>query len=73
MSGPTNEGSQLARAKTNGTTTTTVSLAIRVPVDLAVEFERVAVGEERTVSGEIRRLMRLRVAEMTPNGEVATA
>lgn len=73
MSGPTNEGSQLARTKTNGTTTTTVSLAIRVPVDLAVEFERVAVGEERTVSGEIRRLMRLRVAEMTPNGEVATA
>jgi len=73
VSGPTNEGSQLARTKTNGTTTTTVSLAIRVPVDLAVEFERVAVGEERTVSGEIRRLMRLRVAEMTPNGEVATA
>jgi hypothetical protein len=41
----------------------TVSVAIRVPVELAKAFERVAVQEERTVSAEIRRLMRLRVAE----------
>jgi hypothetical protein len=43
--------------------TETVSVAVRVPVDLAREFERVAMSEERTVSAEVRRLMRLRVAE----------
>jgi hypothetical protein len=41
----------------------TVSVAVRVPTDLARAFERVAVSEERTVSAEIRRLMRLRVDE----------
>ncbi len=41
----------------------TVNVAVRVPADLARQFERVAVEEERTVSAEIRRLMRLRVAE----------
>lgn len=41
----------------------TVNVAVRVPADLAEAFERVAVSEERTVSAEIRRLMRLRVAE----------
>jgi hypothetical protein len=41
----------------------TVSVAVRVPADLARAFERVAVSEERTVSAEVRRLMRLRVEE----------
>jgi hypothetical protein len=41
----------------------TVSVAVRVPADLAKAFERVAVSEERTVSAEVRRLMRMRVAE----------
>lgn len=40
-----------------------VNVAVRVPADLARAFERVAASEERTVSAEIRRLMRLRVAE----------
>ncbi len=44
--------------------TMTVNLAIRVPADLAEAFVQVAVSEERTVSAEIRRLMRLRVAEV---------
>jgi hypothetical protein len=60
-------------AGTNGEAKATVSLAVRVPADLAREFERVAVEEERTVSAEIRRLMRLRVAEVFPDREVATA
>lgn len=51
----------------------TVNVALRVPADLAREFERVAVSEERTVSAEIRRLMRLRVAEMIPSEREATA
>lgn len=41
----------------------TVNVAVRVPVTLAKAFERVASDEERTVSAEIRRLMRLRVTE----------
>lgn len=41
----------------------TVSVAVRVPADLARAFERVAHSEERTVSAEVRRLMRLRVTE----------
>lgn len=41
----------------------TVNVAVRVPVDLAHAFAQVAVQEERTVSQELRRLMRLRVAE----------
>ena len=52
---------------------TTVNVAVRVPADLAQAFERVAVSEERTVSAEIRRLMRLRVAEVLPKQEVAPA
>jgi hypothetical protein len=42
----------------------TVSVAVRVPADLARAFERIAASEERTVSAEVRRLMRLRVDEM---------
>lgn len=41
----------------------TINVAVRVPVELAAAFGRVAAQEERTVSAEIRRLMRLRVAE----------
>ncbi len=41
----------------------TVNVAVRVPQDLVAAFEQVARDEERTVSAEIRRLMRLRVAE----------
>jgi len=41
----------------------TVNVAVRVPQDLVAAFEHVARDEERTVSAEIRRLMRLRVAE----------
>jgi hypothetical protein len=63
----------LARAEARGQRAATVNVAVRVPADLAREFERVAVEEERTVSAEIRRLMRLRVAEVFPNGEVAAA
>jgi hypothetical protein len=51
----------------------TVNVAVRVPPDLAEAFERVAEREERTVSAEIRRLMRLRVEEVCPQREVATA
>lgn len=51
----------------------TVNVAVRVPAELARAFERVAVEEERTVSAEIRRLMRLRVAEVFPDREVAAA
>ncbi len=38
-----------------------VHIGLRVPPDLAAEFERVAAGDDRTVSSELRRLMRLRV------------
>lgn len=51
----------------------TVSVAVRVPAELATAFERVAVSEERTVSAEIRRLMRLRVAEVLPAQGVVPA
>jgi hypothetical protein len=57
-------------AKSQTKVTKTVNVAVRVPADLAREFESVAVSEERTVSAEIRRLMRLRVAE---KGAVAAA
>lgn len=36
-------------------------VTVRVPSDLVAEFERLAVEEDRTLSAEIRRLMRLRV------------
>jgi hypothetical protein len=51
----------------------TVNVAVRVPVELAQAFEEVATHEDRTVSAELRRLMRRRVAEVLPQREVAAA
>ena len=42
----------------------TISVTVRVPTDLAEAFEKAAIREERTVSAELRRLMKLRVAEL---------
>lgn len=41
--------------------TQTVHIGFRVPEDLAENFERVAADNERTVSAELRHLMRQRV------------
>ena len=60
-------------AKAEAKVVKTVNVAVRVPADLAREFERVAVAEDRTVSAEIRRLMRFRVAEVFPDREAAAA
>lgn len=49
---------------------TTVNVAVRVPIDLALAFEEVALSEDRTISAELRRLMRLRVAEALPRGGI---
>jgi hypothetical protein len=38
-------------------------VALRLPVSLVTDFERVAADEERTLSAEIRLLMRKRVEE----------
>jgi len=51
----------------------TVNIAVRVPADLASAFEEVALKEDRTVSAELRRLMRLRVSEILPHRGVAAA
>jgi hypothetical protein len=51
----------------------TATVAVRVPAALAEAFEEVANREDRTVSAELRRLMRIRVAEVLPQGEVAAA
>jgi len=50
-----------------------VNVALRVPADLAQAFEEVAVSEERSVSAEIRRLMRRRVEEVFPDRRAAAA
>lgn len=50
-----------------------VHVAVRVPADLAEAFGEVAANQDRTMSAEIRRLMRQRVAEVFPDREVATA
>jgi hypothetical protein len=39
----------------------TVHVTARVPADLARAFERVAVSEDRSVSAELRRVMRRHV------------
>jgi hypothetical protein len=46
----------------------TVHVTARVPRDLAVAFEQVARDEDRTVSAELRRLMRRHVAERDCEG-----
>lgn len=61
------------RKRTGTKETDTVSIAVRVPATLAEAFEEVASGEERTVSAELRRLMRLRVREVFPQSEAALA
>lgn len=65
----------MATRKRTGATaeSTTISVAVRVPADLAEAFEDVASAEERTVSAELRRLMRLRVKEVFPQRELAAA
>lgn len=42
----------------------TVYVGARVPAGLAAAFEQVAVNEDRTISAELRRLIRRRVDEM---------
>lgn len=37
------------------------SLSFRVPADLLESFERIAASEDRTISAELRRLMRQHV------------
>lgn len=49
-----------------------VRVTVRVPAVLIAALERVASKEERTVSAEIRRLIRRRVEEFGGTGE-ATA
>ena len=43
--------------------TPTVHVAARVPTDLAAEFERMALSEDRTVSQALRQAMRRYLAE----------
>jgi predicted transcriptional regulator len=42
-----------------------VRVTVRVPTDLVTALEQIAEREERTVSAEIRRLIRLRVNEFS--------
>lgn len=42
----------------------TVYVGARVPATLATAFERVASNEDRTISAELRRLIRGRVEEV---------
>jgi len=62
----------MATRKRTGTAETT-SVTVRVPVDLAEAFGRAAEREDRTISAELRRLMRLRVEEVCPQREAAVA
>ena len=54
----------MATRKRTGTNVATTSVTVRVPTDLAEAFGRAAEREERTISAELRRLMRLRVEEV---------
>jgi hypothetical protein len=45
----------------------TVHVTARVPVELAQEFERVATEEDRSISAELRRVMRLHVEAWRQN------
>lgn len=42
----------------------TVYIGARVPAQLAAAFERVATHEDRTISAELRRVIRQRVEEV---------
>ncbi len=39
-------------------TSESVTLSLRIPKDLLTELEKIAVSEDRTVAGEVRRLIR---------------
>lgn len=58
--------------KRNDTTGAQTHIGFRVPTELAEEFERVAAENERTVSAELRRLMRKHVDASRP-AEAAAA
>lgn len=45
----------------NDSTTRTVHVTARVPVELAQAFERVAMEQDRSISAELRRVMRQHV------------
>ena len=62
----------MATRKRTGTAETT-SVTVRVPADLAEAFGRAAEREERTVSAQLRRLMRMHVEEVCAQREVAAA
>ena len=40
-----------------------IQIAARVPADVAEEFQRVCREDDRTVSNELRRMIRRRIAE----------
>ena len=42
-------------------TSESIILSLRIPKDLLAELEKIAVGEDRTVAGEVRRLIRRHV------------
>lgn len=42
-------------------TSDSISVSLRVPKDLLAELEKIAVSEDRTVAGEVRRLIRRHV------------
>jgi hypothetical protein len=48
----------------------TTYLGARVPVELARAFERVAKHEDRTVSAELRRVVRQHVEEVLGEGQI---
>jgi hypothetical protein len=50
---------------------TECNVSFRVPVELALRFREVAAADDRTVSNELRRLMRQRIAEADKLAEVA--
>ena len=60
----------MATRKRTGTADT-ISVTVRVPVDLAEAFGRAAEREDRTISAELRRLMRRRVEEASRQEVIA--
>ena len=43
-----------------------VQMSVRLPAELAEALERVAASEDRTVSAELRRIIRRHVSEASP-------
>ena len=50
-----------------------VQLSFRIPADLAAALERVAATEDRTVSAELRRLIRRHVAQVGVKADLEAA